>query len=168
MNTFNHIVVPTDFSATARDAFRMACAIATGSRAKISLIHVISDVWREPCIQREVEENAHARLRALVAEEQSSGVPVRPTVLFGTPHAEVGRYVDNYGADLMVVGTHGQGLVRRFLIGSVADRLVRTARCPVLVVPPASLRAKPAVGEAMPAAVGIRDGTEREPADEQC
>jgi nucleotide-binding universal stress UspA family protein len=168
MKTFNHIVVPTDFSATARDALRMACAIATGSPAKISLIHVIRDVWREPCVQRDLEQEAWARLRALVAEEQFGGVPVQPVLMFGAAHAEVGRYVEDNAADLMVVGSHGHGLVRRFLLGSVADRLIHTAPCPALVVPHESLRAKPAVSEAMPAAVGVSGETVREPVDAQC
>jgi nucleotide-binding universal stress UspA family protein len=148
MDAFRHIVVPTDFSATARGALRLACAMAAGSPARISLIHVIHDEWREPCVQRELEEHSHAQLAALAAEEQVRGVPVEPVLMSGTTHAEVGRYVEKHGADLMVVGSHGHGLVRRFLLGSVADRLIRTARCPVLVVPHESLRAKPAGSEA--------------------
>jgi hypothetical protein len=67
----------------------------------------------------------------------------------------------------MVVGTHGHGPVRCFLLGSVAERLIRMARCPVLAVPHETLRAKPAATEAIPAAVGV-GGTAREPVDEQC
>ena len=143
MKTFNHIVVPTDFSATAGDAFRMACAMAAGSAATISLIHVIADVWREPCMQRDVEQRAIDRLNSLAAEAQRSGLTVRPVLMFGTAHAEVGRYIENHGADLMIVGSHGLGPVRRFLLGSVADRLIRTASCPVLLVPHESLRETP-------------------------
>ena len=140
MKAFTHIVVPTDFSATARDALSMACDMAAGAAARISLIHVIGDEWREPCVQRELEEHARAQLTALAADEQFSGVKVQPVLMSGAVHAEIGRYIENHGADLMVVGSHGHGPVRRFLLGSVADRLVRSARCPVLVVPHEQLR----------------------------
>ena len=176
MKTFNHIVVPTDFSDTARDALRMACAIAKGTPAKISLVHVVPDVWRQPWVaeagieiaemQRDMEKDAHTRLNALAAEQEFGGVTLHPVVLIGSPAAEIGTWIDTHGTDLMVVGTHGHGPVRRFLLGSVAERLIRMARCPVLAVPHESLRAKPAATEAIPAAVGVPGGTEREPVDE--
>ena len=178
MKTFNHIVVPTDFSDTARDALRMACAIAKGTPAAISLVHVVPDVWRQPWIaeagieiaeiQRDMEKDAHARLNALAAEEEFGGVTVQPVVLIGAPPAAIGAWIDTHGTDLMVVGTHGHGPVRRFLLGSVAERLIRMARCPVLAVPHETLRVKPALSEAMPAAVGVPGGAERAPVDEQC
>lgn len=169
MKTFTHIVVPTDFSATAHNALKMACAIAKESAAKISVIAVIADVWREPCVQRELEQDVKKQLTALAASEACPGLLVLPVVLFGTPHVEVGRYLENHGADLMVVGSHGHGPVRRFLLGSVADRLVRTARCPVLVVPHDSLRGKQA-DEPIAVAAGASSatGSDHAPVDEQC
>lgn len=167
MHTFTHIVVPTDFSATARDALRMACALAAGSRARVTMIHVLRDVWREPCFQRELEQLSMARLKALADEEQASGVLVNPVLMSGVVHAEVGRYVADHDADLMVVGSHGYGVVHRFLLGSAADRLIRTARCPILVVPHESLRVKaPVVEETATAAIGA--AMDHAAADEQC
>jgi nucleotide-binding universal stress UspA family protein len=171
MKTFKHIVVPTDFSATARDALSMACAIAKGTPAKISLVYVVPDAWRQPWVaeagieiaglQKEMEQDAHARLEALAAGQECSGVDVEPVVLIGAPHVEIGDYLDRHGADLMVVGTHGHGPVRRFLLGSVAERLIRMARCPVLAVPHEHLRASPAAErEAIPAAAAERAALE--------
>lgn len=164
MKTFKHIVVPTDFSATARDALSMACAIARGTPAKVSLVHVVPDAWRQPWVaeagveiaglQREMEHDAHARLKALAAEEEFNGVPLEPVVLIGAPHVEVGDYLDEHGADLLVVGTHGHGPVRRFLLGSVAERLIRMARCPVLAVPHEHLRVLPAAAPTAEARAG--------------
>lgn len=180
MKTFNHIVVPTDFSATAREALSMACAIARGTPAKISLVHVVADAWRQPwvaeagieiaALQREMDDDAHKRLDALAAEEELRGVPVRPVVLIGAPHVEIADYVDTHGVDLMIVGTHGHGPVRRFLLGTVAERLIRMARCPVLAVPHESLRGKPAAAhEASPAAAAAGVATAAARAvDEQC
>jgi nucleotide-binding universal stress UspA family protein len=181
MKTFNHIVVPTDFSATARDALSMACAIARGTPAKISLVHVVPDVWRQPWVaeagielaglQDEMDSDAHELLKTLAAEEEFRGVPVQPVVLIGTPHVEVSDFVDTYGADLMIVGTHGHGPVRRLLLGSVAERLIRMARCPVLAVPHESLRARPAAAHEASlavAAVGASGATARAAVDEQC
>jgi nucleotide-binding universal stress UspA family protein len=180
MKTFNHIVVPTDFSATARDALSMACAIARGTPAKISLVHVVPDMWRQPWVaeagieiaglQREMDDDTRKRLEALAAAEEFRGVPVQPVVLIGAPHVEVADYVDTHGADLMIVGTHGHGPVRRFLLGSVAERLIRMARCPVLAIPHETLRGKPAAThEASPVAatVGVASAADRA-ADEQC
>jgi hypothetical protein len=50
MKTFNHILVPTDFSDTARDALLMARTIAEGTQARLSVLHVIADVWRQPWV----------------------------------------------------------------------------------------------------------------------
>ena len=164
MKTFKHIVVPTDFSATARDALSMACAIARGTPAKISLVHVVPDAWRQPWVaeagieiaglQVEMEQEAQARLKALAAEQEFGGVPLQPVVLIGAPHVEIGNYLDEQGADLVVVGTHGHGQVRRFLLGSVAERLIRMARCPVLAVPHEHLRALPAAAPTVEAEAG--------------
>lgn len=167
MKTFKHIVVPTDFSATARDALSMACAIAKGTPTKISLVHVVPDAWRQPWVaeagieiaglQKEMDLDAHTRLNALAAEEECGGLDVEPVVLIGAPHVEIGDYLDTHDADLMVVGTHGHGPVRRFLLGSTAERLIRMASCPVLAVPHEHLRARPAAaGEA---AAGKRTGS---------
>jgi nucleotide-binding universal stress UspA family protein len=180
MKTFTHIVVPTDFSATARDALSMACAMARGTAAKISLVHVVPDVWRQPWVaeagielaglQREMDDDAQKRLQALAAEEEFRGVPVRPVVLVGAPHVEVADYVDTHGVDLIIVGTHGHGPARRFLLGSVAERLIRMARCPVLAIPHETLRGKPAEAhEASPAAAAAGAASAADRAvDEQC
>jgi nucleotide-binding universal stress UspA family protein len=168
MKTFNHIVVPTDFSATARDALRMARALALGTRARVSIVHVVPDVWRQPWIaeaggevvgiQREWEKDAHDRLAALVAEETFGDAEVQTVVRIGAPHAEIAAYAESQHADLIVLGTHGHGPVHRFLLGSVAERLVRTARCPVLAVPHESLRVNDPVTEpSVPANVGTAE-----------
>lgn len=182
MKTFKHIVVPIDFSATALDALRMACAIARGTAAKISLVHVVPDAWRQPWVveagiecaglQRETDDEAYARLKAIAAEEEFKGVPMRPVVLIGVPHVEVGDYIDTHDVDLMVIGMHGHGPARRFLIGSVAERLIRMARCPVLAVPHESLRGKPAADDDVmtvaTAAASDLGATVRTAVDEQC
>ena len=56
------------------------------------------------------------------------------------PANEIVRYAETHGADVIVLGSHGHGLVRRFLLGSVADKMVRQAPCAVLVVPHRTLR----------------------------
>jgi nucleotide-binding universal stress UspA family protein len=145
-------------------------------------VHVVPDAWRQSWVaeagidlaglQREMDNDAHARLKALAGEAEFSGVPLRPVVLIGLPHVEIGDYIDTHGVDLMVVGTHGHGPARRFLLGSVAERMIRMARCPVLSVPHESLRGKPVVEQdATTVAVGaasIPSATERTGVDEQC
>ena len=70
---------------------------------------------------------------------------VTTAVVVGAPANEIVRYAEAHHADVVVLGSHGHGLVRRFLLGSVADKIVRQAPCAVLVVPHRTLRpARPA------------------------
>jgi nucleotide-binding universal stress UspA family protein len=178
MKTFQHILVPTDFSESARDALRAAREIARGTPCRLSLIHVISDAWRQPwtadagvdlvSFQREWQEEAQQRLQVLITEEGLSGASVTRAVLIGTPHAAIRQYADEHHVDLIVMGSHGHGPLHRFLLGSVAERVVRTARCPVLTVPLHSLLASnwPRDGEE-PVLEGAGTSTDRA-VDDQC
>ena len=65
---------------------------------------------------------------------------VTTAVVVGAPANEIVRYAEAHHADVVVLGSHGHGLVRRFLLGSVADKIVRQAPCALLVVPHRTLR----------------------------
>jgi nucleotide-binding universal stress UspA family protein len=150
MKRFHHILVPTDFSETAREALRAARDIASDTPDRISIVHVISDVMMQPWVaeggpdivtyQREWEADVTRRLEALVTEEGLNDARVTTAVLVGKPAVAIAHYADEQHADLIVMGTHGHGPVRRLLLGSVAERVVRLAHCPVLTVPHESLR----------------------------
>lgn len=150
MTRFQHVLVPTDFSETARDALRMARRIADGSAARISVLHVIPDVMMRPRVvegapnivtdEHAWEADIKRRLEALVAEEGLTDARTTTTVLVGPPAPTIVQHAAAQRVDLIVMGTHGHGPIRRFLLGSVAERVVRLAPCPVLTVPHESLR----------------------------
>jgi K+-sensing histidine kinase KdpD len=88
-----------------------------------------------PLLEREWQVAARTRLQELIDEEGLGGAGVATAVLDGTPHVAILHYAKEQQVDLIVIGTHGHGPIRRFLLGSVAERVVRATRCPVLTVP---------------------------------
>jgi nucleotide-binding universal stress UspA family protein len=75
---------------------------------------------------------ARARLEKFVAENLSELNKVTPRVLIGTPFVEIIRYATDQSIDLIVIGTHGHSALAAMLLGSVAEKVVRKAPCPVL------------------------------------
>ena len=118
------ILFATDFSETADDAARVARDYAERFQARIHLFHVF---W-----PNEVDVT---RLFARTRETLIPGVPVIMVVAAGNPADEIVRYAAGHQIDLVVLGTHGRTGVSRLLLGSVAERVLGTAPCPVLVVP---------------------------------
>jgi nucleotide-binding universal stress UspA family protein len=128
------ILLATDFSGLSEAAMQVAVEHARQSGARLHLLHVVwpgTDAAPSPAL-----EPLARRLR-------DSGVTVVTAVASGLPAAEIVRYAAHAAIDLIVVGTHGRTGVTRALIGSVAERVIRTAPCPVLTVP-ATTRPRPA------------------------
>ncbi len=131
------ILFATDFSETSAAAARTALDYARRLGARLHLLHV-TWVGTDPTVP--------PALPAL-ARELGDGVPVVTAVESGAPAAQIVRYAERKGIDLIVLGTHGRSGVSRALLGSVAERVVRTAPCPVLTVPAAGPVAAAPVGE---------------------
>jgi nucleotide-binding universal stress UspA family protein len=88
-----------------------------------------------PDLQHDVEEQARQRLAELLVDNDPTPLPTKPVVITaGAPAQAIVDYAAKNDIDLIVVGTHGRGVVAHLLVGSVAERVVRTARCPVLTV----------------------------------
>jgi nucleotide-binding universal stress UspA family protein len=120
-----HILVATDFSETAGAAVRVAHAYARAFGARLHVFHV---AWPD--------ERGLTQLFAELVAELGTEVPVVVASYRGDAADEIVRYASGHGIDLIVLGTHGRTGVSRLLMGSVADRVIRTAPCPVLSVPP--------------------------------
>lgn len=137
------ILFATDFSASAEAAGRVARDYARQFGARLHLLHVVwggTDPAMPPVLRK-------------LAEELGGASPVVTVVESGSPAAQIVRYAGRHGIDLIVVGTHGRTGLTRALLGSVAERVVRTAPCPVLTVA-REPRAAPAVhAEEPPAAL---------------
>jgi nucleotide-binding universal stress UspA family protein len=164
---FSTIVVAVDFSHTSRDAFAMACELARDHGSELHVIHVVNDVRLQPWMLEAPGTTFHDLQKEWVARAEQTLAMLKPPkqparvvrkVLIGTPaDTAIAQYVADQQADLLVVGTHGYGPVRRFLLGSVSDRLVRSVACPVLTVPPRLLlvQAEGATQPAQAPSVGI-------------
>jgi nucleotide-binding universal stress UspA family protein len=144
------ILVATDFSDTGDAALDVAGQYARALHARLHLLHVFT------------EDVDTTRLLGDAAAAVGGDVPVLMAGIGGDPAEEILRYGTQHAIDLIVVGTHGRTGVSRVLLGSVAERVVRGARCAVLVVPARRQRAAP--GPAAPAAAGgALDAEEAEP-----
>jgi nucleotide-binding universal stress UspA family protein len=141
---FHRIVVPTDFSACSQEAWALARRLAGAFGSELLPVHVVveSPLWGEGPFNmdrvREVYATARtwgrAELDKWAAQGRAAGLKVRPVLRTGVPHKEIVALATDELADLLVIGTHGRGGVSRALLGSVADRVVRLAPCPVLTV----------------------------------
>lgn len=151
MTAFRTVVVATDFSATAREALRTATEISRTSGARLHIVNVVLDPMNQPWmveaagvdwvgLKQQWMDGARGQMAALVEDQGLDASAVATAIVPGRPAVEIVRYAEEHGADLIVMGTHGYGTVRRFLLGSVADQVLRQATCPVLVVPHTAVR----------------------------
>jgi nucleotide-binding universal stress UspA family protein len=143
MISLKRILVPTDLSEYARCALPYAVELATVHRATLHLLHVVDIHWFgsvggsefgeriDDFVQR-FRQDSEAGLAQLEAEIQT--VPVEATVRLGTPHVEIVRLAREQEMDLIVIATHGRRGVSHALIGSVAEKVVQMAPCPVLSI----------------------------------
>ncbi|HEX4995696.1 MAG TPA: universal stress protein [Methylomirabilota bacterium] len=141
---FHRIVVATDFSECAQGAWELARRIAAAPGSELVVTHVLTEVplYGEGVFNietaRKVREGARkwaeGALEAWVGKARAEGLSARAVVRTGVPHQEIVAVAQDERADLVVIGTTGRGGLNRALLGSVADRVVRLAPCPVLTV----------------------------------
>ncbi len=140
-----NILVPTDFSEASECALRYGKALAHAFHACLHLVHVIEDftvsAWTSdvyvaalPALRDELEKDALEQLGRAVPPVERESLHARLTLLAGSPFLEILRYARAHQIDLIVMGTHGRGPVAHMLLGSVAEKVVRKAPCPVLTV----------------------------------
>jgi universal stress protein A len=138
------IVHPTDFSVEAEAAEQEAVRLAHRLNAELVLVHVATEtplygeqMFAMPDVKRIYEAQARwaeERLAERAAALTREGVPTRWRRRVGVVHAEIGTVAREEAADYIVIGTHGRGGLDRVMLGSVAERVVRTAPCPVITV----------------------------------
>ncbi|HXI55601.1 MAG TPA: universal stress protein [Polyangia bacterium] len=139
------ILVPTDFSDSSREAVNTAVAFARAFSAQIQLVHVIVEpiyplpapleVVTLPVDVERVYAEVDKQLSAEAERVSSTGVSCERLVLNGRPHVEIVSHADKNGVHLIVIGSHGRSGITHAILGSVAERVVHRAHCPVLVVP---------------------------------
>jgi nucleotide-binding universal stress UspA family protein len=147
MKAFRRILYATDFSSASRPALAMAIALARQNRAPLSIVHALPPLVMPlggdmayisartyDTIDQNARRYAQKHLTALAARAKKAGVRTTALLLDGTPHEQILRAARRTRADLVVIGTHGRTGLSKVLLGSVAERVIRFARCPVLTV----------------------------------
>lgn len=141
---FGRILVPTDFSAGSERAWAEARRLAARLGAELVLVHVLVEtpLYSEGPFTMKRARGVFDAARAWAVKTlgewtetaASAGISARWVLRTGVPHEEITGVAARERADLIVIGTHGRGGLDRALLGSVADRVIRLARCPVMTV----------------------------------
>jgi nucleotide-binding universal stress UspA family protein len=148
---FRKILVPIDFSPCSEEAFRVALTLAKTYQAELLLLHVIdtgslatfnqlgllavpSDAQGQ---KRRLRHHARLNVRRWLESEAAKGVTAKRIILEGGPFVEIAKTARIENVDLVVIGSYGgrSGNVEKIFFGSTAEKVVRTAGCPVLTVP---------------------------------
>jgi nucleotide-binding universal stress UspA family protein len=146
MIALKNVLVTTDFGDASDTALTYGRDLARTFGATLHVLHVLDDVPGRAIgaegyavdfsdLQRGLEKAARTRLDAVVAEDDRRELGAKAVLRTSTtPALAIVAYAKEAGIDLIVIGTHGRGGLAHFFMGSVAERVVRTAPCPVLTV----------------------------------
>ena len=146
MITVKNILVATDFGDTSAAALAYGRELARLSGATLHLLYVVDDISARAAtafgvtydltrIQTELEAAGRSQLEASVTDEDRRELHIQLVQLTSaSPAATIVSYARDAHIDLIVMGTHGRGAVAHLFLGSVAERVVRAAPCPVLTV----------------------------------
>jgi nucleotide-binding universal stress UspA family protein len=145
MTRIRRIVFASDFSKASRKAFTTAVTMAKQNGATLTIVHVIlpftpivpeqyinTDTWAQ--VDRQARQWSATQLRNLTTRAKTAGVRAVGLLEEGDPVTLIVRVARAKRADFLVIGTHGRTGLAKFFIGSVANRLVATASCPVITV----------------------------------
>jgi nucleotide-binding universal stress UspA family protein len=136
------ILIPTDGSDYSMRAAELGILLAKVFRAKVVTIYVVDTVILEEiarttektAVERELKEKGESYLKYVAGLAEKEGLQAEAILARGEPHDQIVHYAKSLGADLIVVGTFGRRGADRILIGSVTERVIEYAPCPVLVV----------------------------------
>jgi nucleotide-binding universal stress UspA family protein len=144
MSIFHKILVPVDFSAYASHALRTGSELARRFGSSVTILHVHDPLpYAFPGDLQPISQEQQTQLRAQIDREMAAmrvragtagASGVETLVVEGSPGEEIARCAERGGFDLIVIGTHGRRGLQRLVLGSVAERVVRLAPCPVLTV----------------------------------
>jgi nucleotide-binding universal stress UspA family protein len=137
----HHILVPTDFSAESSAAKLYASMLADAFGATLHVLHVIPDPlamgWGVdaaylPQLLERTERAVRDQIDQVLTPEERQKGDVRVAVEVGSPVGKIIEYAGLHGIDLIVMGTHGRGVVERRWVGSVTQGVMNRASCPVV------------------------------------
>jgi universal stress protein A len=140
--TIHHVLVPIDFSPYAEQALDYAIALAQRLQARVTLLHVIEPplvagadmgAWPSPAFVDELEVAITSDMESYLTRVTSAGLAGEMTVVHGVPFQEILDTAKARQVDLIIMGTHGRTGLSHVLSGSVTEKVVRLAPCPVLI-----------------------------------
>jgi nucleotide-binding universal stress UspA family protein len=146
-----HILAPTDFSGYSKKAINYAFELAQTFGAKLSLLHVVelppypiegfvpSTMGAD--LLNDLERQGSAELAQVLPQAQEAKIEVTRAVVIGSPFRKIIETAEAEKVDLIVMATHGRTGLSHLVMGSVAERVVRTAPCPVLTIRPPAEKA---------------------------
>jgi universal stress protein A len=140
------ILVPIDFSETSDAALNYSKTLATAVGAMLHVLHVMDDpllgfklpdhICPIPAIRKLMEQEAKEHMSKVFTADEQKKFRAEMTTVWGSPYLKVIEYAKEHGIDLIDMGSHGRGMIGHLLLGNVAERVVRHAACPVLVIRP--------------------------------
>jgi universal stress protein A len=140
--TVHHVLVPLDFSTYAEQALDYAIALAQTLQARVTLLHVIQPpavvkveggIWPSSTFLQDLEAAVTRDMEGYLARVTAAGLAGEIAVVHGVPFQEILDTAKARQVDLIIMGTHGRTGLSHVLLGSVAEKVVRLAPCPVLV-----------------------------------
>lgn len=145
MIEIKRLLAATDFSAHSEEAVRYACGLAERLGAELHLVHVLSEITPSvpdpllmpvipPQFYQDTEKRARSTLQTLIQPGWGKPAGVSFAVRWGSPVDAIVDYAREQSIDLVVIATHGRTGLSHVLLGSVAERIVREAPCPVLTI----------------------------------
>ncbi|MDZ7723413.1 MAG: universal stress protein [candidate division KSB1 bacterium] len=144
MDTIKHILVPSDFSQHAEQAALHAMAVASRFGAKITFLHIVTVYDNDPNapqdffpdienFYKQLETRADEKFQQTIATYVQQGLQTERVIQRGfSPYEEILTYAEEHAVDLIAMGTHGRKSFAHFLMGSVTEKIVHHAACPVL------------------------------------
>jgi nucleotide-binding universal stress UspA family protein len=139
------ICCPTDFSEPSQEALKVACEMATHFAAELILVHVVTPIpvipihddptsFNLPLYEKEMEQSAVKALKKIQQEKVSESIQSRTMVIQGDPATQIVNLADTENMDMIIIATHGFTGWRKFMFGSVTEKVIRYANCPVLSI----------------------------------
>lgn len=143
MISMKNILCPVDYSVYSEMALKYAIEFAEKYQAKLYLMHVLDirvyditdpDLYDVNIVDEETLVKLRERLLRCVKEDTRGKIAVEALIIQGVPFAEIIKTSKEYKIDLIVIGTHGRTGISHAIMGSVAEKVVRKAPCPVLTI----------------------------------
>ena len=144
MKPFEKILTAIDFSESSDFAFEYALTLATQFQAELTIMHVINEPvdlrgFYVPHIsfeqlEKEIEEGAEKMMDKFCQTKLGDFTRYKTAIVTGIPYEEIIRKAEDTDASLIVLGTHGRTGIDHLIFGSTAERVVRSAACPVLTI----------------------------------